>query len=146
MLVNQTVQKLSRGIYNDQIDKWLSPADPSTNYNESLKKRHDGTGQWLLQDTRYSRWKKEPSSFLWLNGIPGCGKTVLSSTVIQNLESDAAVNTILYFYFTFTDTSKQALEHAIRTLTSQLYHSSQPDARKYLDKCFASHDSGRKTT
>ncbi|KAH8882915.1 purine and uridine phosphorylase [Thozetella sp. PMI_491] len=142
--VNQTIKGLSRGRYNDQIEKWLSPADPSTNYNESLKKRHRGTGQWLLQDARYSRWKKEPSSFLWLNGIPGCGKTVLSSTVIQDLESDKAVNTILYFYFAFTDTAKQALDHALRTLIIQLYHSSQSDIGKYLDICFISHDNGRK--
>ncbi len=143
-LVNQTVQGLSRGRYEDQIEKWLSPADPSTNYNEALKKRHIGTGQWLLQDARYSRWKEAPSrSFLWLNGIPGCGKTILSSTVIENLENDAATNTILYFYFTFTDTAKQTLEYALRALTSQLYHS-KPDIQKYLDACFASHDNGRK--
>ena len=64
--------------------------------------------------------------------------------MIENLEDDPAINTVLYFYFTFTDTSKQALEHAIRALISQLYHSSQPDVRKYLDVCFASHDNGRK--
>ena len=64
--------------------------------------------------------------------------------MIQNLENEAAIHTLLYFYFTFTDTAKQALDHAIRALISQLYHRSQPDVQKYLDTCFASHDNGKK--
>ncbi len=116
--VQNDVTKLHLDNFSKDVHAWLSPADPSTNYNESLKKRHNGTSQWLFQDARYSRWKKEPSLFLWLNGIPGCGKTVLSSTVIQDLETDLAIYTILYFYFTFTDIAKQTLNHIVYILTS----------------------------
>lgn len=37
-----------------------------------------GTGQWLLSDPIFKRWKKESvSSILWLHGIPGSGKSKL---------------------------------------------------------------------
>ena len=64
--------------------------------------------------------------------------------MIQDLEEDPNVKTVLYFYFTFTNTSKQAIEHVTRALINQLYHSSQPDVRKHLDTCFMSFDNGKK--
>jgi adenylylsulfate kinase-like enzyme len=38
-----------------------------------------GTGQWLLSDPVFDKWKKESvSSILWLHGIPGSGKSKLA--------------------------------------------------------------------
>lgn len=136
------VKKQSAEKHREVIDQWLSAADPSTNYYGALKQRHPSTGQWLLEDPRYTRWTKPPS-FLWLHGIPGCGKTVLSTTVIENLKADAGRHRVLYFYFSFTDVQKQSAEHAIRALASQLYHAGLPDVRKPLDECFKAHKSGR---
>lgn len=130
--------------HHDKILRWLSPPDPSTNYNEALTQRHPGTGQWLLEDPRYSRWTKEPASFLWLHGIPGCGKTVLSTTVIENLKNDARGKVVLYFYFAFSDVQKQNLDHAIRALASQLYDTGQAAIRRHLDICFASYCNGQR--
>jgi adenylylsulfate kinase-like enzyme len=37
-----------------------------------------GTGQWLLADSEFVKWKKESaSSILWLHGILGSGKSKL---------------------------------------------------------------------
>lgn len=37
-----------------------------------------GTGQWLLFDPIFKRWKDDSaSSILWLHGIPGSGKSKL---------------------------------------------------------------------
>ena len=142
-LVHEAVQGLSRGRYYDQIEKWLSPADPSTNYNEASRMRHKDTGSWLLEDTRYTSWKESPASFLWLYGIPGCGKTVLSSTIIKNLQEDPDMTTLLYFFFSFTDNQKQSPQQLICSLASQLYHASEANARSCLDGCFTSHKYGR---
>lgn len=130
--------------HHDKILRWLSPPDPSTNYNEALTQRHPGTGQWLLEDPRYSRWTKEPASFLWLHGIPGCGKTVLSTTVIENLKNDARGKVVLYFYFAFSDVQKQNLDHAIRALAGQLYDTGQAAIRRHLDICFALYCDGQR--
>lgn len=123
---------------------WLSPPDPLTNFNNALKRRHGTSGQWFLQSTAYTAWEKDRSSFLWLNGIPGCGKTVLSSTVVKNLEeSKAHYGSLLYFYFDFSDTQKQSLENLVRSLIEQLYCKKE-NVRKDLDLLYSSCDKGRR--
>jgi len=61
----------------NQILKWLSNTDPTINHNAACEKHEPQTGNWFIQGKDYSQWKETPSSFLWLHGIPGCGKTIL---------------------------------------------------------------------
>ena len=74
-------------LQNDQrhinIRRWLSAPDPSSNYNKALKARYANTGDWFLKSDTFRIWLLESGSLLWLYGIPGCGKTILSSTIIQ---------------------------------------------------------------
>lgn len=127
----------------EKINGWLSPPDPSTNYNKALQQRHQGSGQWLLQDSAYSAWKTEPNSFLWLYGIPGCGKTILSSTIVEDLEKRGVPQKPLYFYFDFNDTNKQTLEKAVLSLITQLY-GKREDARRHVDLLYFSCENGKK--
>lgn len=134
---------------HDEIDAWLSPADHSTNLQRARAKRQQGSGQWFLKSPQFSTWKRDPSSFLWLNGIPGCGKTVLSSTIIEHLlglQEDSADPSnsylLLYFYFDFTETKKESLENAIQSLISQVYYE-RPLSQKHLDKLWSSCKGGR---
>lgn len=126
----------------EKIEHWLSPPNPSTNYNNALKQRHEGTGLWFLQSDKFAKWKTQRNSLLWLYGIPGCGKTILSSTIIRDLESIPSSQP-LYFYFDFNDTGKQALNHMIPSLISQLY-SEYEDSRKQLDLLFSSYKNEHK--
>src|SRR5437763_5090980 len=87
----------------EKIARWLSPPDPSTNYDKALQQRQDGSGLWFLQINVFAKWKKKQNSFLWLYGIPGCGKTILSSTIIENLKRTIPHQSLLYFYFDFKD-------------------------------------------
>src|SRR5690606_25507761 len=75
--------------------------------------------------------------FLWLYGILGCGKTVLSSAIIKDLKDTVASNSILYFHFDLNDSDKRTLECMLRSLISQLYIN-QEDSRKHLDSLFSS--------
>lgn len=128
----------------DNIRKWLSPPDPSTNLNKALGQRHQGSGQWFLKGEEYSSWNTEPRSFLWLHGIPGCGKTILSATVIEDLgKGKAGPQTSLYFYFDFNETQKQSLENAVRSLIYQLYRKSDP-AKPHVDDLYSSCDGGER--
>ncbi|KAI1383412.1 ankyrin repeat-containing domain protein [Hypoxylon trugodes] len=91
-----------------KLKSWLSPAD--------------GTGVWFLKSPKYLEWKTTNNSFLWLNGIPGCGKTILSSTIIEDLTKVKGMPTnVVYFYFDFSDSNKQSLEDMLRCLAIQLY-------------------------
>ena len=105
------------------ILQWLSAPDPSSNYNAACKKRLLHTGDWLLNSSSYFQWKANPRSFLWLHGIPGCGKTVLSSTVIHDLmqnRGDMMEFAIAYFYFDFQSHEKQSSENLWLSLVRQL--------------------------
>ncbi|KAL1852487.1 hypothetical protein Daus18300_012168 [Diaporthe australafricana] len=106
------------------------------------------TGVKALQEDshtiRYSAWKIDRGSFLWLYGIPGCSKTILSSTVIENLkQSEPSSTSLLYHYFDFADGEKQNLGKAVRSLLGQIYNK-KPDVREYLDSLYASCDNGNR--
>ncbi|KAI1178313.1 hypothetical protein F4777DRAFT_576118 [Nemania sp. FL0916] len=120
------VQHLQEDAHVDRIRKWLSPSDPSTNFNIALSLRHQGTGEWFIKSQSYSTWKSKNNSFLWLYGMPGCGKTVLTSSILNDLKQDTKCSPgLVYFYFSFSDTSKQYLEGAVRSLVYQLYRVSE---------------------
>jgi nucleoside phosphorylase len=142
---NQEIQSTLHTARDDgrraRIIKWLSPSDPSTNYNKALQQRHEGSGHWFLESDDSKRWKASSESFLWLRGTPGCGTTVLSSTIIEHLKQDTACHLLLYFYFDFNDEKKQSLDDLLRSLIEQVYQL-QPESRQFLERLWASHDEG----
>jgi Cdc6-like AAA superfamily ATPase len=135
------VKELGINGKREKIERWLLPPDPSTNYNKALEQRQEGSGLWFLQSDAFSTWKKTKNSFLWLHGIPGCGKTILSSTIIEELERTAPRQSLLYFYFDFSDTHKQTLGSMVRSLVSQLYYNHEQTAQQ-LDSLFSSCQNG----
>lgn len=122
----KTLKKSVRSLRDDdhyqRILRWLSAPDPSTNLNAALKRRHTGTGKWLLENQIYKNWKAARGSFLWLHGMPGCGKSILSSTIIEDLRQEMSQpdKIVMYFYFDFNDISKQHVDKMLRSLVVQL--------------------------
>lgn len=108
---------------SSDIRNWLKAPDATVNYNEACKKRHGGTGLWLVKGPVFSAWLTKPNSFLWLNGFAGCGKSVLSSRVIQyafrHRRSNPRIG-IAFFFFTFNDNGKQDTAAMLRALVLQL--------------------------
>ncbi|KAL7781695.1 pfs domain-containing protein [Trichoderma afarasin] len=102
------------------LRRWLSPPNSSENYNNGIKQRHGNSGQWFLQSVEYCLWKSRPNSFLFLQGIPGCGKTVLSSIIVKDLENNHGKN-VLYFFFDFNNRDKRIFNKALSSLVLQLY-------------------------
>jgi hypothetical protein len=125
--------------------EWLSAAEPSSNYQQALKLRQHNTGLWLLKSGQYQAWKTDPASFLWIHGIPGSGKTILSSTILEEVLrpcSDIQEKAVLYFYFDFNDSQKQDAESMLRSLISQLLRRSTTFPSS-LDSLFLLHENGR---
>jgi hypothetical protein len=80
----------------------------------------------------YQEWKNKPNSKLWLNGKPGCGKTVLSSTIIEDLHEThqhVPLAAILFFYFRYdfkpAKVSDTQYGQMLRSLLVQLSYQSQ---------------------
>ena len=113
----------SANFHQKDVLAWLNGSDPRTRYANTLKGRHTGTGSWYINSEAFDRWTKEPNSISWLWGIPGCGKTVLSTTIIERLMETCSHDprfALAYFYFTFDDQAFQSVEGMIRSLIAQL--------------------------
>ena len=101
---------------------WFSPATPTSNHVTAREKHEAMTGRWLLGSKSFAEWSIARKSSMWIYGIPGAGKTILCSTVIDSLlQHQQAGDAVAFFYFDYNDDQKQTLEAAIRSLTCQLW-------------------------
>ncbi|KAF8244132.1 hypothetical protein K440DRAFT_605439, partial [Wilcoxina mikolae CBS 423.85] len=81
----------------------LKPIDHQDYRDELLRKRHKDTFEWLLDDYRYRKWLNDRAlTVLWINGAPGCGKSVLSSFLSERLAADSGIGrrvpVVAYFF------------------------------------------------
>lgn len=60
----------------------LTSIDFDINHRDTNSRCAKGTGSWLLKSPEYALWLDQPGT-PWCRGIPGAGKTILSSLVIQ---------------------------------------------------------------
>ncbi|KAI4109132.1 MAG: hypothetical protein LQ339_001938, partial [Xanthoria mediterranea] len=120
-----THQKLE-SFFDDQtirkVDQWLDPVNFEINHGAAVKLRHQGTGNWFLQGEAFHDWLDQDKSFLWLHAIPGAGKTVLVSSVIEYLKENVKNNGVglAYFYCDYRESRKQEPSKLLCTLLAQL--------------------------
>src|ERR1700747_703798 len=51
------------------LRRWLSPPDPSTNHNIACNAHHEGTATWFFRGSIYQNWKSTDSEpLLWIYG------------------------------------------------------------------------------
>ncbi|KAK8130587.1 hypothetical protein PG999_002967 [Apiospora kogelbergensis] len=114
-----------------QILKWLKTSDPENNHGLARVYHEPNTGDWILQDERFGQWKAAGGNqLLWIYGIPGAGKTILCSSIIDHVQKhcarpgpgDAASKPTraVYFYFDFSDRNKQSLRALLESVALQL--------------------------
>ncbi|KAM0714692.1 hypothetical protein Q7P37_009709 [Cladosporium fusiforme] len=133
------------GVYNEgpskdmltRIQQWLSPPDPHQNLRRSLKLRSADTGKWYLQGTRYEGWKVGGTPFTWLYGSAGAGKTVLSASIVEDMQGYCNVDparSLAFFFFDFNDAEKQDPINMVKSLLCQFLNrcTSVPDVVRSL--------------
>ncbi|KAI9765690.1 MAG: hypothetical protein M1840_007248 [Geoglossum simile] len=108
------------------ILKWLTPINYAPQQSDYLKRRQPETGQWFLDSAEYQAWLKTDKQTLFCQGIPGAGKTILTSIVIADLfnrfHSDATVG-IAYVYCNFLRKDEQNVDDLLSSLLKQLVES-----------------------
>ena len=114
---------------------WLCPGNVETNNNLAAAQavRMNGTGTWLTKTSEYRRWLQGKFKHLWLTGPAGCGKTVLTTAVIDDLretkKSSHSQIAVLWYFFDHKDPRKVKpivfLESIIRQLVDQAADSLQ---------------------
>ncbi|AEO70713.1 uncharacterized protein THITE_2057855 [Thermothielavioides terrestris NRRL 8126] len=116
---------------------WLTPADYGPHHSDIFRRRQPGTGLWLLESDKFQTWVDGEKQMLFCPGVPGAGKTMLASIVIDHLQSrfhDRPGAGIAFVYCNFRRQDEQTAEHLIASLLKQLACrlSSLPGAVKAL--------------
>ncbi|KAI9767544.1 MAG: hypothetical protein M1840_005581 [Geoglossum simile] len=97
---------------------------------ESHKNRNParvaGTCEWFLQHEKYKCWREgQASGLLWVSANPGCGKSVLSSFLVDELrsaESQAMLpGTVCHFFFKDDNDTQKSATLALCALLHQLF-------------------------
>jgi hypothetical protein len=91
-------------------------ADPTRNLDVNKDLRHPTTGFWLTRDDTFQEWLNEIGSCLWLSGIPGAGKSVLSTLVIEEcIKNSGNRRAVAYYYCDYKDINSQKPESLLGT-------------------------------
>lgn len=92
---------------------------------ERVEEPATGTLQWVLLHELVESWLSKPhSSFLWIRGTPGQGKSVLSKFLINYLENTLSdsrqLSCVLYFFFYDQDDHFTSMGSLLRSFIKQL--------------------------
>ncbi|KAF3393950.1 Ankyrin repeat domain-containing protein 50 [Penicillium rolfsii] len=104
---------------------WLSSTGYAEVQSEYASQRQPGTGEWLLESSIFQDWVSKPSATLFCPGIPGAGKSILASVIVEELkaryENDHTVG-VAYFFCSFQthDDQSQKIGSMLACLLRQL--------------------------
>ena len=105
------------------ILKWLTSADYSPLQSDFVSRWHRGTGQWLLKSVEFRKWTKKNHQTMFCPGIPGAGKTIITSIVVDELLSRLWMyesTGVAYIYFNYRRHDEQTPAHVLLSLLKQL--------------------------
>ena len=108
---------------------WLTPIDYAAQQNDFITRRQEGTGKWLLDSAEFKAWVETDKQTLFCPGIPGAGKTILTSIVVEELttrfSNDPSIG-IVYIYCNFRRQDEQKAEDNLASLLKQLSERRSP--------------------
>lgn len=109
-----------------EILDWITRIDYSPQQRDNLRRRQPGTGKWLLDSSQFQRWLSTKKQTLFCPGIPGAGKTIQTSIVVDDFISrfHNDPNTgIAYIYCNFHQQEEQKADDLLATMLRQLAES-----------------------
>ena len=124
---------------------WLSSTDFPAQQKDIYKDCQEGTGQWLLKSNEYQKWIDCAEPTLFCPGIPGAGKTFLTSIVIHDLhersDGDPEV-AVTCLYLNYKRQAEQTIENLLASLVKQLVQE-RPHLYSNLESLYTSHNERR---
>jgi Cdc6-like AAA superfamily ATPase len=105
------------------IFKWLEVTDPSSIHNKSCDLHEPYTGDWIFRSEDFGKWLEGSDRFFWLHGIPGAGKTVLASYIIEEVKKEIEnydLGIFLAYYYCYFGNGQDETAPCLRWIISQL--------------------------
>jgi hypothetical protein len=120
--VDTMKSKLARKEDYDLLN-WITPDDYGPLQSDHFRRRQAGTGEWLLNSMEFQRWLKTSQETLFCHGIPGAGKTIWTSIVINHLTrrtfEDRSLG-VAYAYCNFQRKDEQTVDRLLSSFLKQL--------------------------
>ncbi|KXG53391.1 uncharacterized protein PGRI_004410 [Penicillium griseofulvum] len=118
--------------------EWLSTVDAAECHHSARAKHEQGTGEWLLESEDFGLWLTGTREIMWVYGIPGAGKTVHCSTIIEHVQKickndDQSASLCIYYYFDFKDRKRQTFDGFIRSAIAQICQQSTVFPREVMN-------------
>jgi len=124
---------------------WVTKIDYAPQQSDSISRRQEGTGQWLLDSEEYQSWLETNNQTLFCPGIPGAGKTILTSIVVNELTTrfydDKSIG-IAYLYCNFRRQDEQKINDLLASLLKQVAEC-QPSLPTSLNDLYNRHKTKR---
>ncbi|RBQ74161.1 hypothetical protein FVER14953_08346 [Fusarium verticillioides] len=124
-----------------KILDWLTTIDYGLQQSEFQKVQQPGTGRWLLDTSEYRTWLQTPGQTLFCQGIPGVGKTILTSGLIDHLSSKLAGDStsgISYIFCNFQRQDQQTSDGLLSCILKQ-FSAGLPSLPESLRSLYTSH-------
>ncbi|KAI0292479.1 hypothetical protein B0F90DRAFT_1955709 [Multifurca ochricompacta] len=141
-LASDIIDRSKRDQLLKDVRTWLSPLDPSKSHNTARDAHHTGTSTWFIQGHTFAEWKIA-GSLLWIHGKPGSGKSVLCSTIIEEIIRlrETGLASMAYFYFDRGNTEKQDSRGLVSSVLIQLCEQSEVYS-EILSRLYSTHAAG----
>jgi nucleoside phosphorylase len=126
--VNETSTKVNeiataiRSERSVQLLDRLSPVNFWDKQQDVHIRAQKGTGTWVLDDPTFKSWLNARNRVLWCRGIPGAGKTVLTSIIINHLMKSFENQNVgvAWIYLNYREKDLQTIENLFASLLRQL--------------------------
>lgn len=142
--VKKSLDRLNQGEDSQErlaILNWLSSFDHAAQQNDISAQRQADTGVWFLESPEFISWRSTRGETLYCSGIPGAGKTILSSIVVEELtkqfRDDSSV-CITHIYLNYQQHESQTINQVFSNLLRQLGEG-QPDIPAAVQNLYKQH-------
>ncbi|KAL2010007.1 hypothetical protein VTN00DRAFT_5814 [Thermoascus crustaceus] len=122
----KTMREDQNVIFQTEVENKCLGSLRITLYEETKAQNPDrvpGTCERFLQHPTYREWfEASGPNLLWVTADPGCGKSVLSKSLVVDYTSRMSADTsVCYFFFKDNSTENRSAEHALCAILHQLF-------------------------
>ncbi|KAH7142889.1 hypothetical protein B0J13DRAFT_556150 [Dactylonectria estremocensis] len=70
-----------------EVLRWISPLNFKSRHLDIFALREGNTGTWILESEKFQTWINGTPKTLFCQGIPGAGKTIIASVIVDHLQT-----------------------------------------------------------
>ncbi|KAJ8115345.1 hypothetical protein OPT61_g2995 [Boeremia exigua] len=128
-------------VYN--IQQWINPPSFAQEFERARDHKEPGTAEWLLSEDLVNRWLQSSTNSyngtgnnfdertVWIQGNPGCGKTILAASTVEELttvsQSPGSEYPVIYFFFRAGYRDFEDPISLSQSLLAQIFHAKRDD-------------------